>query len=115
VLLHTMNTYTIGPMPAQISTYQMRMVRYADDLSQADYYQRISYIEQPHTQDTRSMQTDMQRNYDELESARRHAAVHEEKIRVLEQELESDRKSTRLNSSHVKISYAVFCLKKKST
>src|SRR5690606_23508150 len=26
---------------------------------------------------------------------------------------ESDRKSTRLNSSHVKISYAVFCLKKK--
>src|SRR5207302_4799912 len=25
-----------------------------------------------------------------------------------------DRKSTRLNSSHVKISYALFCLKKKS-
>src|SRR5690625_6858969 len=27
----------------------------------------------------------------------------------------SDRKSTRLNSSHVAISYAVFCLKKKET
>src|SRR5690349_23765364 len=27
--------------------------------------------------------------------------------------LERDRKSTRLNSSHVEISYAVFCLKKK--
>src|SRR5690606_36301039 len=27
----------------------------------------------------------------------------------------ADRKSTRLNSSHVKISYAVFCLKKKNT
>src|SRR5690606_40373357 len=27
--------------------------------------------------------------------------------------LMTDRKSTRLNSSHVKISYAVFCLKKK--
>src|SRR3989442_10853170 len=26
-----------------------------------------------------------------------------------------DRKSTRLNSSHVRISYAVFCLKKKNT
>src|SRR5438874_5921756 len=26
-----------------------------------------------------------------------------------------DRKSTRLNSSHVEISYAVFCLKKKSS
>src|SRR5436309_6282033 len=28
--------------------------------------------------------------------------------------LRKDRKSTRLNSSHVKISYAVFCLKKKN-
>src|SRR5437660_6439368 len=28
---------------------------------------------------------------------------------------EADRKSTRLNSSHVAISYAVFCLKKKKT
>src|SRR5690606_39842342 len=28
--------------------------------------------------------------------------------------LPEDRKSTRLNSSHVKISYAVFCLKKKT-
>src|SRR5690606_40751898 len=30
--------------------------------------------------------------------------IHEQQV---------DRKSTRLNSSHVKISYAVFCLKKK--
>src|SRR3712207_8599267 len=29
--------------------------------------------------------------------------------------LERDRKSTRLNSSHANISYAVFCLKKKTT
>src|SRR5436309_8665750 len=28
-------------------------------------------------------------------------------------QVSADRKSTRLNSSHVKISYAVFCLKKK--
>src|SRR5690606_42043413 len=28
--------------------------------------------------------------------------------------INGDRKSTRLNSSHVKISYAVFCLKKKN-
>src|SRR5690606_42010854 len=35
-------------------------------------------------------------------------------IAVLVQPLaDIDRKSTRLNSSHVKISYAVFCLKKK--
>src|SRR5690606_40891017 len=33
----------------------------------------------------------------------------------LERHRARDRKSTRLNSSHVKISYAVFCLKKKKT
>src|SRR5690554_7735408 len=33
--------------------------------------------------------------------------------RLVEREAERDRKSTRLNSSHVRISYAVFCLKKK--
>src|SRR3712207_7440042 len=31
------------------------------------------------------------------------------------QTAESDRKSTRLNSSHANISYAVFCLKKNNT
>src|SRR3712207_8712072 len=30
-------------------------------------------------------------------------------------QLQGDRKSTRLNSSHANISYAVFCLKKKKT
>src|SRR5690606_34429512 len=34
-------------------------------------------------------------------------------LKVLTTDME-DRKSTRLNSSHVKISYAVFCLKKKT-
>src|SRR5438874_13803289 len=33
----------------------------------------------------------------------------------LHDEAIQDRKSTRLNSSHVEISYAVFCLKKKKT
>src|SRR5690606_39780926 len=32
---------------------------------------------------------------------------------ILKAIIKEDRKSTRLNSSHVKISYAVFCLKKK--
>src|SRR3989475_4451677 len=35
--------------------------------------------------------------------------------RGLDQRLDLDRKSTRLNSSHSQISYAVFCLKKKNT
>src|SRR5690606_40264185 len=35
----------------------------------------------------------------------------EDEIEITDNDI--DRKSTRLNSSHVKISYAVFCLKKK--
>src|SRR5690554_7071377 len=34
-------------------------------------------------------------------------------VSVIEEINSLDRKSTRLNSSHVRISYAVFCLKKK--
>src|SRR3989442_6528843 len=35
-------------------------------------------------------------------------------VHGLPQHEDQDRKSTRLNSSHVRISYAVFCLKKKN-
>src|SRR5690606_22892494 len=41
------------------------------------------------------------------------AAQHPRAIAIANRSAERDRKSTRLNSSHVKISYAVFCLKKK--
>src|SRR3712207_6967010 len=37
------------------------------------------------------------------------------RIKYLQINLTKDRKSTRLNSSHANISYAVFCLKKKKT
>src|SRR3712207_7734701 len=40
-------------------------------------------------------------------------AVVQRAGRLVEQEDPRDRKSTRLNSSHANISYAVFCLKKK--
>src|SRR3989442_10854072 len=40
--------------------------------------------------------------------------VFVEGMREADAELRRDRKSTRLNSSHVRISYAVFCLKKKN-
>src|SRR5437773_12257953 len=39
---------------------------------------------------------------------------HRQPNRAIEHHAEIDRKSTRLNSSHITISYAVFCLKKKS-
>src|SRR3712207_7279225 len=49
-----------------------------------------------------------------------HAAVIEHPEFLKESQLEEevtrlDRKSTRLNSSHANISYAVFCLKKKNS
>src|SRR5207249_10509221 len=44
-------------------------------------------------------------------------ALHAERLgsRNRRRKTERDRKSTRLNSSHVSISYAVFCLKKKNS
>src|SRR3712207_7479781 len=38
-----------------------------------------------------------------------------EQYPIYTDEVREDRKSTRLNSSHANISYAVFCLKKKNT
>src|SRR3712207_8230280 len=40
-------------------------------------------------------------------------ALSPPKVRARHEAKHSDRKSTRLNSSHANISYAVFCLKKK--
>src|SRR3712207_7561912 len=48
----------------------------------------------------------------------RHLFMHNGQIggyARIKRRLEADRKSTRLNSSHANISYAVFCLKKKMT
>src|SRR5437588_4067568 len=54
-----------------------------------------------------------------LRPVRHHAARRRELQRVSDQVRQhligKDRKSTRLNSSHTVISYAVFCLKKKTT
>src|SRR5690625_6532744 len=41
--------------------------------------------------------------------------IWNEMLSVFEELIREDRKSTRLNSSHVAISYAVFCLQKKNT
>src|SRR5688572_32251774 len=40
-------------------------------------------------------------------------ALADKKKELFDGDIEADRKSTRLNSSHSQISYAVFCLKKK--
>src|SRR3989454_7648064 len=48
-----------------------------------------------------------------LERAGRDVVEERERPRAVDENV--DRKSTRLNSSHLVISYAVFCLKKKKT
>src|SRR2546430_2991372 len=48
----------------------------------------------------------------EIASSRRD--VHDAAIGIDDRQPDGDRKSTRLNSSHSQISYAVFCLKKKN-
>src|SRR2546430_9725470 len=44
-----------------------------------------------------------------------HAGVAHQQEDIATQIVAADRKSTRLNSSHSQISYAVFCLKKKKS
>src|SRR5437660_10558781 len=94
------------------SSHLVTLVRYADDAvvlcrSEADAQQAVRWL---------------QRTAQALK-----LRLHPEKTRVVDlsggadgfdflgfhNRLVKDRKSTRLNSSHVAISYAVFCLKKK--
>ena len=56
----------------------------------------------------RERERERQRERDERRETER------QRDRETERETERDRKSTRLNSSHGYISYAVFCLKKKT-
>src|SRR5688500_19660727 len=51
--------------------------------------------------------------YNSEQSSQRYVKLREPRAFV--PPLDGDRKSTRLNSSHLVISYAVFCLKKKTT
>src|SRR5438874_6285031 len=65
----------------------------------------------PYTTLFRSLSASVEDQRDGWSECSRCCKVHEEALSVSCK----DRKSTRLNSSHVEISYAVFCLKKKKT
>src|SRR5437868_2246852 len=55
-----------------------------------------------------------QLSLEQIENIHRWAALaNPEQALCVAEAIDEDRKSTRLNSSHVSISYAVFCLKKK--
>src|SRR5690625_6260550 len=61
----------------------------------------------------RSSDLDLAEGVDAGESTAQLRERVAEALQVDRQRFSKDRKSTRLNSSHVAISYAVFCLKKK--
>src|SRR5690625_7001590 len=58
--------------------------------------------------------TETNLRYTSLKEQLQFKLSEEETMPTTDSEELSDRKSTRLNSSHVAISYAVFCLKKKN-
>src|SRR5690606_40944809 len=89
---------------SQLSEDEAAVGEAADDLEEAketlaEEKQDLAEARQDVQEETRSVEE----AEDDVGDARRQ----------LQKEQEEDRKSTRLNSSHVKISYAVFCLKKK--
>src|SRR5690348_18167174 len=69
-----------------------------------DVVAAVDYHRQQHAADDRDLARHGQRAGTTQDVVRDHAAEHA---------ADEDRKSTRLNSSHPSISYAVFCLKKK--
>src|SRR5690625_6534081 len=80
---------------------------WSSDVCSSDLYYRRIQIPEHTIQALRNLIT--------AQFSQLHATVKQERnAHVLERErCVPDRKSTRLNSSHVAISYAVFCLKKK--
>src|SRR2546427_246452 len=58
-------------------------------------------------------QADIEINAQKIKATTVNRASLEAQVQMAEAQLRQDRKSTRLNSSHSQISYAVFCLKKK--
>src|SRR5258707_3193195 len=62
----------------------------------------------------RNITKSLPRNERDFREKLGHAKSHLEALSGYANKAVSDRKSTRLNSSHANISYAVFCLKKKN-
>src|SRR5258707_11892518 len=77
-------------------------------LQQRDHPLRVRVAESHFRQALASGDTEQVRHRDQ------HSGLGEHGVHLC-LESRTDRKSTRLNSSHANISYAVFCLKKKKT
>src|SRR5437868_12444023 len=82
---------------------------WSSDVCSSDLAAYINFITSPQAMDV-SVETG---NLPVLASSKQPSVALMREVATAWGELSKDRKSTRLNSSHVSISYAVFCLKKK--
>lgn len=79
----------LGTLAASTGTYHERIGHYARELQETDDISRIGSIVARLAQDTREMQTDIQRSHDEMVSARTEAAALEMRVQALEGELKA--------------------------
>src|SRR5690242_20885795 len=73
------------------------------------YTQQFTVVKDPRTTAT---DADLKEQFDLLMKIRDKTSQANDAVKTI-RNVKADRKSTRLNSSHMSISYAVFCLKKK--
>src|SRR5699024_11619847 len=95
-----------------IGNQRMLINRYLDNHPTLSQYPRLEFADDGYTG------TNFHRpQYSAMMEKVRHGEINlicvKDFSRFSRDYIETDRKSTRLNSSHVSISYAVFCLKKK--
>lgn len=79
----------LGGMVTNTGAVRLRMNTYAQELAGTEDVQRINEIVRRITSEAGTLQTDLQRDHDELQRMRQTASEHEARVRALETELES--------------------------
>jgi diguanylate cyclase len=79
----------LGTLSTSTGDYHGRIEKHARALQSTDDLAQLSSILRDVMQETRAMQGDIARSHDELVSAKRRADDYEQKVHVLEQELET--------------------------
>src|SRR5690625_5626281 len=105
---HNRITVAEGPTKAQIRRWQRYL---ADEIAEGQIYRDLAQRSKRPEKDILNGLADAEERHAQhwRDLLGEHAKVRRRPS------LHRDRKSTRLNSSHVAISYAVFCLKKKKS
>src|SRR2546429_3386637 len=88
---------------------------WSSDVCSSDLFQQIGKQSSGFSDGHASLRGKGPTSFSELRLVARHLDGRESPLRTAHSARTIDRKSTRLNSSHGYISYAVFCLKKKKT